>query len=248
MSVSYPEFSSLELLDQYIRNYETENCVQLWKRDSRTIEKMKAVCPLKLKTYNPELKYYSIIYACKKGGRLFKSESSGLRKTSSYKDNCPMAIKLALNSNGTKLKIVHMTENHNHPLDRQLFKNMPKQRKLEMEDKVEAIKMLKENCNQKLVQAYLQEKTGKSVKLKDLKNLRSSSKRSHKKRILNAEQKYKVALFKCKKIASIISNFSMNDFESHCNQLDDIIDLWSQQTEEVIVEHLEIDQEESMIP
>ncbi|XP_045773103.1 zinc finger SWIM domain-containing protein 3-like [Maniola jurtina] len=210
MSESYPEFSSLEHLEQYIKNYETEHCVQLWKRDSRTLEKMKAVCPLKLKTYNPELKYYSIVYACKKGGRAFKSESSGLRKTSTYKDNCPMYIKLILNNDGTKLKIVHMVESHNHPLDRGLFKNIPKQRKLKLEAKIEATEMSYKTCNQKPVQ------------VEDLKTTQSST---HRPNSVDTKRKYSQS-----DIENVINLLMQDDGAAHVamNENGDLLGIFHQ--------------------
>ncbi|XP_037974206.2 zinc finger SWIM domain-containing protein 1 [Plutella xylostella] len=171
------EFSSLEELDDFIRNYEYSNCVQLWKRTAKTIEGMKTVCPIKCENSKPELKYYQMTYACKKGGRAFKTKGRGIRQSYTYRDNCPMFIKLALSDDGTKLKIVEKMENHNHPINRELFESMTKQRqmRLKTEDKKEAIEMLNINCNIKLVQAYLQEKTGKPIKTSDLKNLQSGS-------------------------------------------------------------------------
>ncbi|KAG7308157.1 hypothetical protein JYU34_006817 [Plutella xylostella] len=122
------EFESLEELDTFITNYERINCVQLWKKTAKTIEKSKAVCPKKLASCNEDLKYYSLMYACKIGGRAFKSNGRGIRHTSTYKDNYPMMLKLALNNDGSRLKIVEKIENHNHPVNRELFESMPKQR------------------------------------------------------------------------------------------------------------------------
>ena len=46
-------------------------------RDSHAIEaaRMKEI-------YNPAIKFYEIRYACKHGGRKFKSESTGVRSSS----------------------------------------------------------------------------------------------------------------------------------------------------------------------
>lgn len=52
------EFSSLEDLNAHIEEYQSQNFVQLWKRDSRTIEGMKKICPNRLNNCKTELKYY----------------------------------------------------------------------------------------------------------------------------------------------------------------------------------------------
>ena len=57
-----------------MKKYEEENFVNVWIRDSCTTE----VARVK-KKYNPAVKFYEIRYACKHGGRKFKSESTGVR-------------------------------------------------------------------------------------------------------------------------------------------------------------------------
>ena len=51
--------------------------MNVWIRDSRTIEAARVK-----KKYNPAIKCYEIRYACKHGGRKFKSESTGVRSSS----------------------------------------------------------------------------------------------------------------------------------------------------------------------
>ena len=70
-------FTSYDDLKEKMKKYEVENFVNVWIRDSRTIEAARVK-----KEYNPAIKFYEIRYACKHGGRKFKSESTGTRSSS----------------------------------------------------------------------------------------------------------------------------------------------------------------------
>jgi len=64
-------FETFAAVETKIRQFEEEESLSLWKRESRTIEKAKTKG---LKHYvNPNLKYYSVQYSCYHGGRQFKS-------------------------------------------------------------------------------------------------------------------------------------------------------------------------------
>lgn len=84
-----------------------------------------------------------------------------------------MHIKIKLSSDAQKLQIASLTENHNHTIDKESFHSLPKQRKLDSEEKNEAENLLQLNCNKKLLQSYLQNKTGKPIQLRDISNLKS---------------------------------------------------------------------------
>lgn len=143
MTDKYPEFSSLEELNKFIEKYEQENYVQLWKRDSRTINRMRSVCRKKLINCDLDLQYYSITYACSKGGKQFKSTSKGVRQSTTNKKNCSMKLKVVITEDGQKLKIVNIDDQHNHPTNKDFFEALPKQRRLEKG----AEKLLSVNCN-----------------------------------------------------------------------------------------------------
>ena len=70
-------FTSYDDLREKVEKFEEENFVSLWIRDSHTIEAAKVK-----KIYNPAITFYEIRYACKHGGRKFKSESTGVRSLS----------------------------------------------------------------------------------------------------------------------------------------------------------------------
>ena len=52
-----------------MKKYEEENFVNLWVRDSRTIE----AATVK-KNYNPAIKFYEVRYACKHGEGILKEK------------------------------------------------------------------------------------------------------------------------------------------------------------------------------
>ena len=70
-------FASYDDLRGKMKKYEEDNFVKLWIRDSRTIEAARVK-----KRFNPGIKFYEIRYACKHGGRKFKSGSTGVRSSS----------------------------------------------------------------------------------------------------------------------------------------------------------------------
>lgn len=110
MTDKYSEFDSLEEHNKFIKKYEQENYIQLWKIDCRTIKRMQSVCPKKLINYNLELQYYSLNYACSKGGKKFKSKSTGVRRSATFKENCSMQLKVVISEDGQKLKVVNIDD------------------------------------------------------------------------------------------------------------------------------------------
>lgn len=74
-----------------------------------------------------------------------------------------MSIKVKLSADGQKLKISSVNENHNHAIEKDSFRSLPKRRKLDSEEINEAQNLLQLKCNKKLLQAYLQNKTGKPI-------------------------------------------------------------------------------------
>lgn len=170
---TYPEFSSLEALNKYIEQYERANYVQLWKRDCKTLSRMKAVCPKKLTSCNMELYYYSITYACTKGGKQFKSTGKGLRKTLTYKENCPMKINVRISDDGQTLKVLSIDDKHNHYVEKEFFEALPKQRRKyngNIKRPTKLIKRLK--GYKKSVRSYLEDTSEKQILSKDYKNSR----------------------------------------------------------------------------
>ena len=175
------KFSSLSQLEAKIVNYERKYYVDLYKRDSRTINsaiKKKCISGNKVpsdETKN-KLKYYEIKYTCVHGGRSHKSTSSGKRKASTFKDDCPLSLLIRLLEDGTSLIVRNVNEEHNHAASEARFKFYPSQRRLSDDERSYAKKQLDMNINKKKLQHQLQSDTGKSVLLKDLTNIMTMAK------------------------------------------------------------------------
>ena len=97
-------------------------------------------------------------------------------------------IKFRATKNGEKLYIKEISGEHNHDLSevrrsynynqhdsinyfQEVFHHMPKQRRLNSEEKEEAVKLLALRANMKLVQKHLMSLTSKTVTLKDIHNI-----------------------------------------------------------------------------
>ncbi len=72
-------FKSFDELETKIKQYEMNNFVQLWKRDTRKIE---AAQKRLNRILSKKIKYYEIVYCCIHDGRMFKSIGEGKRSTS----------------------------------------------------------------------------------------------------------------------------------------------------------------------
>ena len=109
----FPSFSSWE---EAVKTYEQENFVQLWRRDIRTILAAKKRMPNRI--FNEDIKYYELQYCCVKGGRKYKSKSTGSRpNTSTFRSDCQFQIKLKATRDGQHLEIQAMNDEHNHDVN-----------------------------------------------------------------------------------------------------------------------------------
>jgi zinc finger SWIM domain-containing protein 3 len=179
MAVSFEKnekFSSLSELESKIIQYQKKNYVDLYKRDSRTIDsaiKKKSISADKVPSeeFKKKLKYYEIRYTCIHGGRKHNSVSTGKRKTSTFRDGCPFNLVLRLSEDGMSLKVRDVIAEHNHLATEETFKFYPNQRRLSCDQRSYAQKQLEMNVNKKKLQHELEADTGKPVLLKDLSNI-----------------------------------------------------------------------------
>lgn len=70
-------FSTYAELENEIEKYQVENSVQLYKRDSRTIEAALRRAPNR--EFNKAIKYSELVFSCIHGGKKFVSQSTGKR-------------------------------------------------------------------------------------------------------------------------------------------------------------------------
>ena len=71
------KFSTFEELERKIQDVQDATNVQLWYRDSRTLEGAKRRYPVAVSKANTRLKYYTITLACVCGGRKHSDKRSG---------------------------------------------------------------------------------------------------------------------------------------------------------------------------
>ncbi|CAG5124035.1 unnamed protein product [Candidula unifasciata] len=94
------EFSSYEEVEQKIQELQETEKFKLWKRDSRTIAAAIKRMPKRL------------LYCCVYGGREKKDELRSMRQ------RCPYQIKFRCTQDGQRLRVVSITDQHNHsPVD-----------------------------------------------------------------------------------------------------------------------------------
>nr|XP_047138019.1 uncharacterized protein LOC124814399 [Hydra vulgaris] len=164
------KFDSFASLQNFIKEYENLNFVQLWKRDSRKILAAKKRLSKELKE---SLVYYEVKYCCIQGGVNFKSRSRGLRSASTFRQKCPVNVVLRESKDGQNLQVKSLNMNHNHEVSQELYSHLPKQRKLPEDFEREAVKMIKLKANKKLIKQQLSQQTGKVVLFKDLSNIQN---------------------------------------------------------------------------
>lgn len=120
------------------------------------------------------IKYSRINYECKFGGER-KSQSTGARQTSTYKNHCPASFKVkAVTVNGRKvLQIAELNNNHeNHNANSEEFAMLPNQRHKVIVENAELVKQTTDvKGNKRIIQAELNAKSDTGVvTLKDIHN------------------------------------------------------------------------------
>ena len=172
-------FDSFESLEKKIEKYSQENFIVLYHRDTRTLEGATSVKKISTErgTKNPSLKYYELKYTCNHGGKLHKPLGRGKRATNTFKQACPFNISLRLSRDGMHLVVTGVHLHHeNHDIGYENYRFYPKVRKLDADETKYAENMLNMGANNKKLQHQLVQETGKSVTLKDLRNISQRAK------------------------------------------------------------------------
>ena len=106
----FKTFSDIErVLDEYMQS----NYVQLYKRNSRTIEGYKKHFPSKALIQIPqELRYGEIDFCCIHGGKKFSSKATERTNQSTFKMDCKAGIKFRLTADGSALKVAIQASKH----------------------------------------------------------------------------------------------------------------------------------------
>ncbi|XP_076100949.1 uncharacterized protein LOC143070591 [Mytilus galloprovincialis] len=198
-------FSSFSALNTRIRQYEVQNNIEFYKRDSRTIESARK---RRIKReLSEDLQFYQIRYSCINGGKEHNSKTNGERpKQSSFRKGCPAYFSVGVSEDGKFLVVKSIEDHHNHVISKGLFEMLPRERRLPEEELKEAEKLVSLQVNNKLMRDHLQDKTGKKVILKDISNIISK---------VNASKKsdnIESLVSKLKKTGSVVEVF--HDFNN----------------------------------
>ncbi|KAL3181585.1 hypothetical protein MRX96_036702 [Rhipicephalus microplus] len=141
-------FGTFEDLEACISRFSAENCVQLWKRDARTIAAAKNRVGKLASKMSESLKYYQLRYCCIHGGAKFISTNKGARKSLTFKRDCSFNIYIAAEKEGKFLEVRSLDLTHNHPVDQELFRHLPQQRRLAPELQNKARELMKMKAQQ----------------------------------------------------------------------------------------------------
>ncbi|XP_028413631.1 uncharacterized protein LOC114536483 isoform X1 [Dendronephthya gigantea] len=156
--------------------YEDIHFCELWKRDVRTLVSAQKRVPKRVANAELSLQYYSLKLSCKFGGRKAENRDDRKRDTKTFKQGCQFEVYIVLSTDGKALEVMKMTMDHNHSLSEELYKHLPRQRKLTGALKEEIQGAVRLKANNKLLQQKIQTTTGQRVTLKDISNLKTKTK------------------------------------------------------------------------
>ena len=91
---------------------------------------------------------------------------------------CRAHITVRASEDGQKLEVKSFDENHNHEVNRELFRNLYHQRRLGAAEKENIKQMLDMKANKKIIQSNVMQSSGKVLLMKDIHNLKRSDNKS----------------------------------------------------------------------
>ncbi|XP_076034558.1 uncharacterized protein LOC143021153 isoform X2 [Oratosquilla oratoria] len=151
------EFDSFAALKESISSWENYKNVNLYTRNSRTIQSATKRAPNR--SFKPELQYFSIDYCCQHGGRKYQPKSTtGTRPNQmTLLKNCPFHIQVRASEDGQRLIVTHIDSDdvHSHDIKNEIFKYSSKQRKLSSGEVAEIKAMINLKANRKLITEHL---------------------------------------------------------------------------------------------
>lgn len=173
------KFSSLEELEIVKNKYEDSHFCELWKRDVRTLASAAKRVPKRVANANQSLTYYSLKLCCKFGGKTVEAREKRRRKTKSFRQGCPFEVYITVSEDGKYLQVNRISGEHNHILKKDIYERLPRQRatrsKVVAKDIEAAIKL---KANPKLLKQKIENATGRKVTLKDISNIKQTSKKN----------------------------------------------------------------------
>lgn len=104
------KFYTFEELSRRLEEFQEDQQVQLWVRDSRTV--VAAAKRARRKSLNPALKYAELTYSCVFGGRRPSDQTKIHNQTSA--GGCPFKVRLSTSNDGQALVVKEICHEHNH--------------------------------------------------------------------------------------------------------------------------------------
>jgi hypothetical protein len=150
------KFHTISEFDDAKAKYEELHFCELWKRDVRTLASAQERVPKRVANADLNLQRK--------------------RDTNSFKQGCQFEIYIVLSQDGKALEVMKLADVHNHSLSEQLYRHLPRQRKLTGTLKEEVTSSVRLKANSKLIQHKIQISTGRPVTLKDIANLKAKLK------------------------------------------------------------------------
>ncbi|XP_057320539.1 uncharacterized protein LOC130664581 [Microplitis mediator] len=161
------EFISYDELDSFMARYEQDEKQKLIKRNRIALTEYDEADA----EARASLQYKTIRYVCKFGKDNHERQSTGVRKTSSFKHGCPFFIQV---NKPKKKQILHVTTHHlehNHPGTEEFIDHIPENRRLNNDEKKTVLDLIKMKCDKQSIQKKIVEEYGKPTIKKDLHNL-----------------------------------------------------------------------------
>ncbi|CAG5126720.1 unnamed protein product [Candidula unifasciata] len=168
------EFESFDAFQAAMEQYEDANFVQFSRIDSRSVEKAQETSLSK--TYNPQIKFSQLTYACTFGPRKGPSKSTGIRNSNSRKIDCPVRIRISATPDGQRLVIKESKlDCHNHEISEEQYRSLSRQKQLDEETEMEIYNLISTHEDKRLARMLIRDKltkeTGRAMSIKDILNI-----------------------------------------------------------------------------
>lgn len=169
-------FGSLLDVEKAIGAFEKVNLANFYIRSSKSLKSGGKITPADVEKF----KYGAIYYKCKYGEvRQPKTTGQAVRQSYTYKSECPSLITINYKVKRQVFEVGDLNVAHNHDRSGTIFDGLPKQRRLDDNEKQFAKDMISMKANMRLLQKEIKGKTGKTTVLKDLHNIKQQIKSHH---------------------------------------------------------------------
>lgn len=161
-------FDSFLKLQNAICAFEKTNLANFYIRSSKTLKPTSKITQADVDKF----KYRAIYYKCKYSDVCKPKAAQSVRKSYSYKNVCHAFITVNFKAKRKVFEVGELDIGHNHDRSAAIFEGLPKQRRLDENERHFVEDMISIKPNMRLLQKEVNAKTGKTMILKDLHNIR----------------------------------------------------------------------------